>query len=117
MLIQPTTPQASLVGRAEPSPRDPARPSALPVETQVQQSVQSASDTQALKSAVEASNRVVQALQSKLEFVTDETSGRMLVKVIDPENNEVIRQIPSEEMLSISRALDRMQGLLVKSKA
>jgi flagellar protein FlaG len=37
--------------------------------------------------------------------------------VIDPSNNELIRQIPSEEMLAISRALDRMQGLLVKSQA
>jgi flagellar protein FlaG len=66
---------------------------------------------------VEASNRVVQSLQSKIEFVTDDSSGEMLIKVIDPSNNEVIRQIPSEEMLAISRALDRMQGLLVKSQA
>ena len=31
--------------------------------------------------------------------------------------NEVIRQIPSEEMLEIAKALDRLQGLLVKQKA
>jgi flagellar protein FlaG len=67
--------------------------------------------------AAAASNRVVQSLQSKIEFVADDSSGQMLVKVIDPSNNELIRQIPSEEMLAISRALDRMQGLLVKSQA
>jgi flagellar protein FlaG len=66
---------------------------------------------------VEASNRVVQLLQSKIEFVTDDSSGRMVIKVFDSSSNELIRQIPSEEMLAISRALDRMQGLLVKSEA
>jgi flagellar protein FlaG len=60
---------------------------------------------------------VVQSLQSKIEFVTDESSGRLLIRVIDSSSNELIRQIPSEEMLAISRALDRMQGLLLKSEA
>jgi flagellar protein FlaG len=115
MLIQSSTPALS-TARQEPPSRQVVRDAyaqpapqekAAPVET----------NTQAVKAAVEASNRVVQSLQSKIEFVVDDSSGQMLVKVIDPSNNELIRQIPSEEMLAISRALDRMQGLLVKSQA
>jgi len=116
MLIQPTTSASPAAGRAGPVSRDPAPAQTVPVE-KTAQPAQPQVDTQAVKAAVEASNRVVQTLQSKIEFVTDDSSGRLLVKVIDPSNDQVIRQIPSEEMLAISRALDRMQGLLVKSTA
>jgi len=116
MLIQTTTSAAPAGGRTGPVSRDPAPAQTVPVE-KTAQPAQAQVDTQAVKAAVEASNRVVQTLQSKIEFVTDDSSGRLLVKVIDPSNDQVIRQIPSEEMLAISCALDRMQGLLVKSTA
>ena len=115
MLIQPFTP-ASNTGKAELQPRQLAREAAA-VPAAQEKAAPVETNTQAVKAAVEASNRVEQSLQSKIEFVTDDSSGEMLIKVIDPSNNEVIRQIPSEEMLAISRALDRMQGLLVKSQA
>jgi flagellar protein FlaG len=41
----------------------------------------------------------------------------MVVKVVDTETDQVIRQIPSEEMLAIARNIDRLQGLLVKQEA
>jgi len=115
MLIQPSTP-AFGTGRPELSPRETAR-EAPAARATPEEAAPVEPNTQAVKAAVEASNRVVQSLQSKIEFVTDDSSGQMLIKVIDPSNNELIRQIPSEEMLAISRALDRMQGLLVKSEA
>ena len=115
MLIQPTSPALN-PGKAELQPRQVVRDAPAAPATQ-EKAAPVEPNTQAVKAAVEASNRVVQSLQSKIEFVTDDSSGQMLVKVIDPSNNELIRQIPSEEMLAISRALDRMQGLLVKSQA
>ena len=115
MLIQPSTPALG-AGRPELPPRDAARAAPDAGATQ-EKAAPVEPNTQAVKAAVEASNRVVQSLQSKIEFVTDDTSGQMLIKVIDSASNELILQIPSEEMLAISRALDRMQGLLVKSEA
>jgi flagellar protein FlaG len=41
----------------------------------------------------------------------------MVVKVIDRETQDVIRQIPSQEMLDLAQALDKLQGLLIKQKA
>jgi hypothetical protein len=37
--------------------------------------------------------------------------------VVDGVTKEVIRQIPNEEVLAIARAMDRLQGLLLKGKA
>ena len=49
-------------------------------------------------------------LANTLEFEIDESTGKTLVKILDRETNTVVRQIPSEEMLTIARALEHMQG-------
>jgi flagellar protein FlaG len=40
-----------------------------------------------------------------LLFRVDDASGRTVVTVVNPNNGEVIRQIPSEEVLHLARAL------------
>lgn len=56
-------------------------------------------------------------MSSDLKFTVDESSGVSVVKVVDRATQELIRQIPSEEMLTIAKALDRLQGLLVRQQA
>jgi flagellar protein FlaG len=41
----------------------------------------------------------------------------MVVAVVDAETQEVIRQIPSEEVLAIAARLDEARGLLFEGKA
>ncbi|HJU71312.1 MAG TPA: flagellar protein FlaG [Paucimonas sp.] len=62
-------------------------------------------------------NKAVQALSQNVEFSIDEDTDRAIVKVVDKETKEVIRQMPSKEVLEIAKALDRVQGLLIKQKA
>lgn len=55
---------------------------------------------------------------NNLEFSIDDTTGQTVVKVVDSSTKELIRQIPSEEMLAIAQALDgEIKGLLVRNKA
>lgn len=70
-----------------------------------------------LKSAVEKVQAFVSATTSDVNFSIDKESGSTVVKVIDRSTKEVIRQIPSKEMLEMAQALDRLQGLLVKNQA
>ncbi|MBS1229386.1 MAG: flagellar protein FlaG protein [Proteobacteria bacterium] len=70
-----------------------------------------------LQSAVNAANDFIKPITNAVEFSLDEESDRMVVKVMDNATKEVIRQIPSEEMLAIAQALDKIQGLLIKQKA
>jgi flagellar protein FlaG len=39
------------------------------------------------------------------------------VRIVDSQTKEVIRQIPSEEMLAISKYMDQMSGKLIQQKA
>jgi flagellar protein FlaG len=74
-------------------------------------------DAQELESAVQKVQNFTQNLAKELQFDIDKGSGRTVVKVVDTGTKEVIRQIPSEEMLAMAKALDQIQGLLVKQKA
>lgn len=75
-----------------------------------------------LKAAMSQISNYVQNVQRNLNFSIDEASGQTIVKVIDSESEEVIRQIPSEEMLALARRLselggEQVSGLLMQSKA
>lgn len=52
-----------------------------------------------------------------LNFSIDDSTGKTIVRITDGETGEMIRQIPSEEMLEIARSLDKMQGLLLRQEA
>lgn len=70
-----------------------------------------------LNSAVTATRDFVGSINSSLEFSIDEDTGTSVVKIMDKETKELIRQIPSEEMLAIAKALDTIKGLLFHQKA
>jgi flagellar protein FlaG len=73
----------------------------------------SPADTGELVRAVEAVNRQIQAAVPNLRFSVDEDTGKTVVRIVDTDTGETIRQVPSEEMLAISRSIDRLQGLLL----
>ncbi|MBC3885987.1 flagellar protein FlaG [Undibacterium griseum] len=75
-----------------------------------------ATDINAVDKAVADINKVIQSLSQNLQFSVDKDSKRVVVKVIDQQTNQVLRQIPSEEALEISKSLDKLQGLLIRQQ-
>jgi len=96
----------------------PARPSAAPAEavTKVQQPG-AIPDMAELQHAVEQIKRFIEPQSQGLEFSIDDDSQRTVVKIIDTQTKEVLRQIPSEEALRISKSLDQASGLLIRQQA
>lgn len=78
---------------------------------------------QGLEKVVSQLNAYIQNTQRDVDFSVDNSTGRVVVRVIDSESEEVIRQIPSEEMLAISRHLlesletEQPKGFLIELKA
>lgn len=62
-----------------------------------------------IQTAVEEITEFVQARNRQLAFSIDEESQRSVVKVTDAESGEVIRQIPSEEVLALSERIRELQ--------
>jgi flagellar protein FlaG len=61
-------------------------------------------------------DHVAPALQT-IEFYLDQDSKRMIVKVVDTETQKVLRQIPNEEVVAMSKTLDKLQGLVIRQTA
>lgn len=70
-----------------------------------------------VKNAVKKVQDFVQPASSDIQFSFDKDTDSTVVKIIDRSTKEVIRQIPTQEILDIARSLDRLQGLLVKNQA
>ncbi|MGH8548770.1 MAG: flagellar protein FlaG [Methylococcales bacterium] len=69
-----------------------------------------------LRDTVLQINESIQAVRRELRFSVDEESGRVVVKVVNAENGETIRQIPSEELLQLARHISEggTEGRLLK---
>lgn len=75
-----------------------------------------------LMEAVKELNAIPKIQNHSLRFSVDDSSGRTVVKVIDAESEEVIRQIPPEEVLEVARKVQEyvageVSALLVRSSA
>ena len=52
-----------------------------------------------------------------VRFENDErSSGSMIVKIVNRQNGEVIRQVPTEEVLDLSAALEDLRGNIVNTE-
>ncbi len=58
-----------------------------------------------MEELVEAFKGQMSIEKRSLSFVIDQELDRTIVKVIDPTTDEVVRQIPSEELLRFAQAL------------
>lgn len=62
-------------------------------------------------------NEFLKSSAASVQFSVEATSNRVIVRVVDSTTHQVIRQMPTEETLAISQALDHMIGLLFAQKA
>jgi len=70
-----------------------------------------------IQQAIDEVRTTIAPVAQNLLFSIDEDTGHTVVRVVDAETDEVIRQIPSEEILAIAKALDKLQGVLLKQEA
>ena len=71
--------------------------------------------TPSLQEVIQISDRLnesIQSIQRDISFSVDDSLGEVIIKVIDRETQETIRQIPSEEMLNLSRNIEEVRSLL-----
>ena len=67
-------------------------------------------------SSTVASSNGIDLSGSHLSFVVDDDTGSTVINIIDSENGELIRQIPSEELLTLRKKMGEIQGLLLDRK-
>lgn len=74
-------------------------------------------DRQSLDQVVGDINQQVQSFNRKLQFSIDDDAGMILIKVIDPETDEVIRQIPAKELVELHKHMEEMGSVIFNGSA
>jgi flagellar protein FlaG len=95
----------------------PARP-ALEVVSALEPNAAALKARQAQAAAAEATRKLAEK-GSELTIEFEDALGRMVFRLVDTQTREVVRQIPSEEVLAIARALaaDESAGVLLRGNA
>jgi len=70
-----------------------------------------------VQEAVGLLNKQIKAGNRDLGFHVDEELGRPIVTVRSIETGEVVRQIPTEVIVSVAHNIERMKGLLFSAKS
>ena len=73
-------------------------------------------DAEDLSSAITIVSEHIQNVRHNLEFSIDKESGRDVVKILDAETQEIIRQYPSDEILVLARHLREQLNVDDKDK-
>ncbi len=77
---------------------------------------QSEMQRQQLEKVVEQLEEFVGTLNKGLAFRIDEESGRSIVTIYDKSSGEIVRQIPDEDILTLSRQIASHSGGLVTTQ-
>ena len=76
------------------------------------QKVEQVIDKEQLQAAVAKVSSYVQSLSRSLDIRSDERTGDTVIQVFDKSTDELIRQIPSKEVLAISAAISEQLDVL-----
>ncbi len=69
-----------------------------------------------LEKAVEQTNRIIFKDDNRFEFKIHERTGRMMVKLINKETDEVVKEIPPEKILDLVASIWDLVGILVDER-
>ena len=77
--------------------------------------------SQEMRNAAETAMKDIQHFISSqarsVRISKDETSGHMIVQLVDPDTGEVIRTLPSEELLRLARSFEMLGNKMVHQVA
>lgn len=66
--------------------------------------------------AVKRANKALEGTNRRFEYSIHEQTNTIMIKVIDTETNEVIREIPPEKILNLIAKLWELAGIIVDER-
>ncbi|PYY29574.1 flagellar protein FlaG [Paenibacillus illinoisensis] len=100
----------------------PLRSNELPIVNQangvnsIQPDKNESVSKQQLDKLIEDGNKVLQRMDTQLRWSVNKESNQMIVKVMDTQTNEVLREIPPEKYLELVQNLCEQVGLFLDEK-
>lgn len=86
------------------------------IQNQTQENIQFIPKEEELQQALDKVKEGFEKANIRFEYSIDEVTKREVVKVIDKDTKEVIRQFPPEEILNMLQKMYEMLGILIDKK-
>ncbi len=109
---QPAAASVETSSRNEPRPQPPQM--AVSSERFTEPSTPNRNE---LSTTVKSLNDLAAHLRRELRFDIDEASGRTIINVVDADTDELIRQIPPEEIVALAEHFEDFQGVFLQAQA
>ena len=84
--------------------------------TELQESQVPKNAPEQIKEVVTRLQTTLQNIEPKIELSVDKELKQVIIRILDKESGELIRQIPSEEMLELDRFFADQSGLFVEEE-
>ncbi len=62
-------------------------------------------------------NDALRPFNTELSFTVDKDTEKVVIKIVDSETQEIVRQIPAEDTLRLASRIKQLLGLLVDGNA
>jgi uncharacterized FlaG/YvyC family protein len=69
-----------------------------------------------LRNQIDHMNKAAKALETHAQFSFDKEAGRVVVKVIDDQTGEVLKQIPPQDFLDLVTEIRKFVGMFLDKK-
>lgn len=119
-MIHSVTPKADLrverIRGEEPSNAVGQKPKVKKEDAEERSTSQTSTDQSKIDQAATRVNEVLSLADPQLRIRVDNETERVVVKVVEQESGEVIRQIPPEELLELEKYLSSPKGLLLQEQ-
>jgi flagellar protein FlaG len=105
----------------EPAPTKDAeavsKVASVPVQPQASVKEFSQDVKQAAEKAMIDIEHFISSQARSVRISKDSSSGHMIVQLVDPSSGEVIRTLPSEELLRLARTFETLGNVMVNQRA
>lgn len=85
-------------------------------DNNVSEKKQNAASEENVIKAIEKANESIKGHNARFEYSIHEETKRIMVKVINPTNDEIIKEIPAEKVLDMVAKMWEISGILVDEK-
>jgi flagellar protein FlaG len=93
------------------------KPSTEQVQNEKERKSEKKIDPKLAEQIVHQLNDNLKIFNTRIAFSIDDKTKKTIVKIIDEDKNEVIRQVPPDYLLKISQRISELLGIMVDEKA
>jgi flagellar protein FlaG len=108
LLVSTSAPAPNTAQQPVDTAKQPQDPDQVTLSTAAKPAEGKGPHTPTLDEATKTLRQFLNDLPSNLQFKQDQDTGHLYFKVVNPVTQEVIRQVPSEEVLAMARKLKEL---------